>query len=119
MGDRVSPILQLCSALAEFGGGIALIVGFLMPLAAAALAINMAFALFLVSFPQHQQFVSKNPGGSFELPLVYFAVMIAFLATGPGPLSLDALASRSRPVRVPQPQPAFRFRTEYGSGLNR
>jgi putative oxidoreductase len=103
MGDRVSPILQLCSALAEFGGGIALIVGFLMPLAAAALAINMAFALFLVSFPQHQQFVSKNPGGSFELPLVYFAVMIAFLATGPGGYSLDAMTFGRSPVRTPQP----------------
>jgi putative oxidoreductase len=103
MGDKVSPILQLCSALAEFGGGIALIVGFLTPIAAAALAVNMAFALFLVSFPQHQQFVSKVPGQSFELPLVYFGVMVALLATGPGYYALDAMLFGGTPLRLPQP----------------
>jgi putative oxidoreductase len=111
MGDKVSPILQLCSALAEFGGGVALIVGFLTPIAAAAIMINMAFALMLVHLPQHQPFVGKGPGGSFELPLVYFAVMIVLLATGPGAYSLDAMVFGRPPVRLPQPA--------YGSGLNR
>lgn len=103
MGDKVSPILQLCSALAEFGGGIALIVGFLTPIAAAALAINMAFALLMVHLPQHQPFVGKGPGGSFELPLVYFGVMVALLATGPGAYSLDAMLFGRMPKRLPQP----------------
>ena len=111
MGDKVSPILQLCSALAEFGGGVALIVGFLTPIAAAALMINMAFALMLVHLPQHQPFVGKGPGGSFELPLVYFAVMVALLAAGPGAYSLDAMVFGRTPMRLPQPA--------YGSGLNR
>jgi putative oxidoreductase len=91
MGDKVSPVLQLAAALAEFGGGIALILGFLTPLAAAALTINMIFALVLVHFPQHQPFVGKGPGGSFELPLVYLAIMVALLGTGPGAYSVDAL----------------------------
>ena len=91
MGDKVTPILQLASALAEFGGGIALILGFLTPIAAASLAINMIFALVLVHFPQHQPFVGGGPGGSFELPLVYLAIMIALLGTGPGAYSLDAM----------------------------
>lgn len=88
--DSVSPILQLASALAEFGGGIALIVGFLTPFATAAIAVNMLFALFLVHFPKHQPFVGGGPGGSFELPLVDFAVMVCLLATGPGLYSMDA-----------------------------
>jgi putative oxidoreductase len=91
MGDKVTPVLQLACALAEFGGGIALILGFLTPVAAAALAINMIFALVLVHFPQHQPFVGGGPGGSFELPLVYFAIMVALLGTGPGAYSLDAM----------------------------
>jgi putative oxidoreductase len=107
MGDKVSPILQLCSALAEFGGGIALILGFLTPIAAAALAINMAFALLLVHLPQNQPFVGQ--GASFELPLVYFGVMVALFATGPGAYSVDAMAGRS--IRIPE--------TAYGSGQNR
>jgi putative oxidoreductase len=89
-GSGAHPILQLASALAEFGGGIALILGFLTPLATAALAINMVFALFLVHLPKHQPFVGSGPGGSFELPLLYLAVMIALFATGPGRYSLDA-----------------------------
>jgi putative oxidoreductase len=98
MGDKVSPILQLCSALAEFGGGIALILGFLTPLAAGALAINMAFALLLVHFPQNHPFVGR--GESFELPLVYFGVMVALVATGPGAYSVDTMAARS--MRIPE-----------------
>ena len=108
MGDKVSPFLQLCSAVAEFGGGVALILGFLTPLAAAALAINMAVALLIVHFPQHQPFVGK---GSFELPLVHFAIMVALLGTGPGAYSLDAMVFGRPPVRLPQPA--------FGSGLNR
>jgi putative oxidoreductase len=103
MGDSgAHPILQLASALAEFGGGIALIVGFLTPLAAAAIAVNMVFALFLVHFPKHQPFVGGGPGGSFELPLLYFAVMVALFATGPGLYSLDAALFGKHEVAVRQ-----------------
>ena len=98
MGDKVSPILQLAAAIAEFGGGIALILGFLTPIAAGLLAIDMAFALILVHLPQHQPFVGGGPGGSFELPLVYLAIMIALLGTGPGAYSLDAAVFGRGPV---------------------
>lgn len=91
MGDAVPGIFQLAAALAEFGGGIALIVGFLTPLVTFALAINMAVALMLVHFPKNQPFVGSGPGGDFELPLVYLALMIALFAIGPGRYSLDAL----------------------------
>lgn len=84
------PLLQAASAVAEFGGGIALILGFLTPLAAGALAVNMVFALFLVHLPKGQPFVGQGPGGSFELPLVYLAVMVALFFVGPGRFSMDA-----------------------------
>ena len=90
MGDAVPGFLQLCAALAEFGGGIALIVGFLTPLVTLALAVNMAAALMIVHLPKGHAFVGE-PGGSFELPLVYLALFLALLAIGPGRYSLDAL----------------------------
>ena len=93
--DGAHPVLQAAAALAEFGGGIALVLGFLTPLVSAALAINMAFALFLVHFPKGDVFVNPR-GGSFELPLVYFAVMVVLFAIGPGRFSLDSALWRPR-----------------------
>jgi putative oxidoreductase len=100
MGDSVPPILQLASALAEFGGGIALILGLLTPIVAGALAINMAVALFMVHIPKGHAFVSQGPGGSFELPLVYLGVMVALFFVGPGRFSLDAALWKPRYVVV-------------------
>jgi len=99
MGDKVSPILQLAAAVVEFGGGIALLVGFLTPFVAALIAIDMIFALALVHLPKGDKFV--NPaGGNFELPLVYLVLMIALIATGPGRFSLDALLFGSHNVVI-------------------
>jgi putative oxidoreductase len=100
MGDKVPPVFQVASAIAEFGGGIALIIGFLTPIAAAALVINMIVALTLVHFPQHQPFVGKGGAPNFELPLVYLAIMIGLIATGPGRFSLDALLWGSHNVVI-------------------
>jgi putative oxidoreductase len=99
MGDKVNPVLQLAAAVAEFGGGIALIVGFLTPFTAALIAVDMIFALALVHLPKGDKFVNPG-GGSFELPLVYLAVMIGLIATGPGRYSLDALLWGSHNVVI-------------------
>src|SRR3954470_14743258 len=53
MGESatVPGVFQACAALAEFGGGIALVLGFLTSVAALGIAINMVVALALVHFP--------------------------------------------------------------------
>lgn len=83
-------ILALCAALAEVGGGVLLILGLFTPLAAAALVVQMLTALFMVHFPAGDPFVS-NQGSSWELAAVYLCAMIAFLLTGPGLYSVDAM----------------------------
>jgi len=89
------PYLQALAALAEFGGGIGLILGFLTPLAALGIACNMVVAIGMVHGPHGDPFV--RPGGpSFELPAVYLAAAILLLLVGPGMLSLDALLFRPR-----------------------
>jgi len=92
MGPQ-SPIpgfLQGLATLAEFGGGLALIFGFLTPLAALGIIATMAVAYLTVFFPKGAPFVS-NEGSSFEIVFVYLAAAFLFLTAGPGSLSLDAL----------------------------
>jgi putative oxidoreductase len=72
------------------GGGIALIVGFLTPLAAFLIAGTMVVALAKVHLPKGDPFVSSG-GASFEPAAGYLAQMIMFLLVGPGMLSVDAL----------------------------
>jgi putative oxidoreductase len=82
------PYLQAAAIVAELGGGIAWVLGFLTPLFSIAIACTMATAYAMV----HTQdaFVSFRPGDpSFELTAVYFATAICLLLCGPGQLSLD------------------------------
>lgn len=91
--------LQAAAAVAEFGGGIALLLGALMPLFALLIAGTMAFALFKVHIPAGHPFVAAGEA-SYELAAVYLAAMILFLLVGPGTLSVDALlfGRKSAPV---------------------
>ena len=84
--------LQALAALSEFGGGIALILGLLTPLAALGIACTMVVAITTVHLPRGDPFVAAKPGeASFEPAAVYLAIVITLLLVGPGLLSLDAL----------------------------
>jgi putative oxidoreductase len=89
MGDSgVHGALQALAALAEFGGGAALVFGFLTPLACLGVLCMMSGAWWL----QHRGDPWINPGGkSFELTSLYFTAALALLFTGPGRFSVDAL----------------------------
>jgi putative oxidoreductase len=88
-GDAYPGWLQALAAFSEFGGGIAILVGLLTQLAALGIAITMAVAVFQVHIPKGDPFVGH--GGSWELPAVYLAVMVAIILRGAGSISLDAL----------------------------
>jgi len=87
-------IIQGLAALAEFGGGLGLILGLLTPLACFGLVCVMTAALLTVHLPKGHAFVTD--GGSFELPLVYFAIAMALMMVGPGTISLDALLFKKK-----------------------
>ena len=91
-GSEMPPILQAAAAVSEFGGGLALILGLLTPLAALGLACTMAVAVGMVHLRSGHSFVAAAPGKpSYELAAVYLAASILFLLAGPGKYSLDGL----------------------------
>ncbi|MDQ2985875.1 MAG: DoxX family protein [Armatimonadota bacterium] len=81
--------LAYLSVLAELGGGVALVIGFLGKLAAFGVAVNMAVAIYKVHL--NQGFF--NPG--VEFPLALFAMAAALLVTGMGGYSADAAIASS------------------------
>lgn len=86
--SSVPGFLQALSAFAEFGGGIALILGLLTPIAALGIVFQMLGALFLVHLPHGDPFVAMG-GRSYELALVYLAFAALLAVVGPGRYSLD------------------------------
>jgi putative oxidoreductase len=87
----VPGFLQFLAALAEFGGGMALIVGLLARLASLGIATNMVVAIGMVHLPLGDPFVGKPGGPSYEPAAVYLACAILFVLLGPGRFLLDAL----------------------------
>lgn len=88
--------VQIIGAFTIFGGGIAIILGFLTPLASLGLAGAMAVALFL-HVSHGEPLIKKQPdapGDSYEASLVYLAIAIMFLFIGPGNISLDSFLFR-------------------------
>jgi putative oxidoreductase len=87
--DSATPaIFQALAAISEFVGGFSILIGLLTPLAAFGILCTMVVAIYKHAITQGGPFVGK---GSFELPLVYFCIMIVLIATGAGKLSADRL----------------------------
>ncbi|MFC9090124.1 DoxX family protein [Nocardiopsis dassonvillei] len=99
MGIPFPQFAALLGASIEVGAGLALIVGFALPLAGILLAFMMAGAYFFAH-------VGDPLVGGFEFVLVLGAVALALGFTG-GRLSVDRLMPWGRPRRrTPEPVPA-------------
>lgn len=85
--------------MAEFFGGLGLILGFLTRIAAFGLLCNMLVAVFLVHI--HNGFFinwnGKQKGEGFEFHILAIAMLLLVLVRGAGALSVDAMvAGRAR-----------------------
>ncbi len=89
--------LQALAAVAEFGGGLAWIVGLLTPIASLGLFCTMIVAVRLHMLVLGHPFVAEKPGEmSYELAALYLVISALFLLTGPGKISLDHLLFRKK-----------------------
>ncbi|MFL5789605.1 MAG: DoxX family protein [Flavisolibacter sp.] len=100
MGKDASfaPIWQALAAISEFCGGIALMLGFLTRIAAFGILCTMAVAVYEVHFVYKAPFVNTTGPISFEIPAVYFVIMLLFIVAGPGRISLDRLLFGSKTI---------------------
>lgn len=97
MGVPLPQVAAVLAIVIEFGGGIALILGLLLPLTGIALAAQMAAAFSFVH--AGQPLVSADGGPSFELVLVLGAAALALGFNG-GRFALDRLLPWGRPRTV-------------------
>ena len=84
---RNGRVAAIAAGVAETVGGLLLILGFLTPLAAAAIIGVMLAAIATV----HVRKGLWNTSGGMELPLVYAIVALALGFTGAGAFSVDRL----------------------------
>lgn len=82
-------IFQALAAVAEFGGGLAWILGLLTPLASLGIACTMLVAAWMHASMSGDPFVAMTGGPSYELAAVYLCIALVLLALGPGRFSLD------------------------------
>lgn len=88
--------LAYAAAIAEFGGGLLLMLGFATRIAAIPVAITMGVAAFKV----HGNAFSLQHGG-MEFALTLMLVAVGLIFTGPGRFSVDALfRRRSKPAKA-------------------
>ncbi len=93
------PFWGAVSALAEFGGGLLIILGFLWPLGPLALIAAMSMAIISVHWPKG----FWNSKGGIEFPLTLLTIGIVLGLVGPGLYSIDALIHLALPVPEPGP----------------
>jgi putative oxidoreductase len=90
VGTPLPTVGMFLAGIVEFGGGILLILGLLVPIVGLLLLINMLVATYVSVVKLHKPLLAiEKPG--YEYDLVLIAVALAFLLFGAGPLSLDAL----------------------------
>ncbi len=108
-GEAFPPFLQALAALAEFGGGVGLLLGVLMPLVCFGFICTMAVAVS-VHVQRGDVMVGQS---SWELAGLYLVLGIFWLLASPGRFSVDRWlfgfrdARHSLPVEAPQSSTAL------------
>lgn len=88
---HIPAVFQFLAAISEFGGGIALVIGLITPLASFGMGFTMIVATYTQIMVFKAPFVNPQGGNSYELSLLYLCVSLLFFVIGPGKFSLDRL----------------------------
>jgi putative oxidoreductase len=98
LGVPAPDLLAWATILVELFGGLAVLLGFFIPLASIPMAIVLLVAIFTVHVQNgfsSIKLVSADAAGAhfgqpgYETALLYLAALVALVIGGPGPLALD------------------------------
>jgi putative oxidoreductase len=95
---HVPAVFAFLAMMAEFLGGIGLILGLLARVGAFGIAVNMAMAIALLhhKFGLFMNWTGNQKGEGIEYHLLVLAITITIMVRGAGPLSVDgALAANA------------------------
>ncbi|HVJ49700.1 DoxX family protein [Desulfitobacterium sp.] len=90
----IPPFLAGLSFLAEFVGGVLILLGLLTRPAALAIAVTILVAGLKVGLPNGFFLDSNGPNNGIEYVFVLFLLAIYFVIKGSGRISLDSLLSK-------------------------
>jgi putative oxidoreductase len=103
LGMPAPALLAWATVVIELFGGLAVLLGALIPIASVPMAIVLLVAIFTVHLPNgfsSIKLVSVNATGAhfgqpgYETDLLYLAALVALVIGGSGPLALDSLLLR-------------------------
>ena len=90
--------LALALGVVELAGGLLLVAGAFTVVAAAALAVDMVIAVWLVHYAQGfflRWWLAPGGGLGYEYNVVLIAALVSLMLTGPGVFSIDGRRARS------------------------
>jgi putative oxidoreductase len=99
------PLLAWATILIEILGGLAVVIGFFIPLVSVPMMVVLLVAMFTVHLPNgfsSIKLLSVSEAGAhfgqpgYETDLLYLAALIALVLGGSGPLALDRYLNRPR-----------------------
>jgi putative oxidoreductase len=108
LGAPAPMLFAWITIVVELFGGLAVMLGALIPLVSLPMAVVLAVATFTVHLPDgfsSIKLLSVDAAGAhfgqpgYETDLLYFAGLVALVLGGPGPWALDSLLFRKTPNR--------------------
>jgi putative oxidoreductase len=114
IGVPLPHLMGLLTIFVEIVGGLAILLGALVPLASIPMAVVLLVAIFTVHLPygfSSIKLLAVTPAGAqfgppgFETDLLYLACLAALVLGGSGPFSIDGLWAKRRELRRPRSHP--------------
>jgi len=99
LGVPAPHLMGWLTIFTEIVGGLAVLLGALVPLASIPMAVVLLVAIFTVHLPYGFSSIKLQGPPGFETDLLYLACLAALVLGGSGPLSIEGLLAKRKEIR--------------------